>query len=97
VIIGSENLGFLFADGKRRGLLEQVVVGILISLLLALVFDLLIVALGKLLMPWTRGDRTFSRRGAALVEPDPAGPIAGDGPSLESSALEPAPTQGRAR
>jgi len=97
VIIGSENLGFFFADGKRRGLLEEVVVGILISLLLALVFDLLIVALGKLLMPWNRRDRTSSRRGAAPAEPDPAGLIADDGPSLESSAPEPAPTEGRAR
>ncbi len=56
VIIGSQNLGFLFANGKQRGILEEVVVGILISLLLALVFDIVIVLLGRLLMPWTRGD-----------------------------------------
>ena len=40
VIIGSANLGYLFQNGKQRGILEEVVVGILISLLLALVFDL---------------------------------------------------------
>ena len=36
VIIGSANLGYLFQNGKQRGILEEVVVGILISLLLAL-------------------------------------------------------------
>lgn len=54
VIIGSANLGYLFQNGKQRGILEEVVVGIVVSLLLALVFDLIIVLLGRLLMPWTR-------------------------------------------
>lgn len=61
VIIGSANLGFLFQNGKQRGILEEVVVGIVISMLLALLFDLLIVAAGRLLMPWTRAQS--SRRG----------------------------------
>ena len=58
VIIGSRNLGFLFANGKQRGILEEVDVGILISLLLALVFDVVIVLIGRLLMPWNRKDPT---------------------------------------
>jgi len=62
VIIGSQNLGFLFANGKQRGILEEVVVGILISLLLALVFDVVIVLIGRLLMPWNRKDRTTTGR-----------------------------------
>jgi osmoprotectant transport system permease protein len=64
VIIGSANLGYLFQNGKQRGILEEVVVGIVISLLLALVFDLIIVALGRLLMPWndTGGLLPFRRR-----------------------------------
>ena len=52
VIIGSANLGYLFQNGKQRGILEEVVVGIVISMLLALVLDLVIVGLGRLLMPW---------------------------------------------
>ncbi len=52
VIIGSQNLGRLFINGKQRGILEEVSVGIIMSLLLALVFDLIIVFLGKILMPW---------------------------------------------
>ena len=62
VIIGSQNLGFLFANGKQRGILEEVVVGILISLLLALVFDVILVLLGRLLMPWTRSDQRSARK-----------------------------------
>ena len=54
VIIGSSNLGVLFREGKQRGILEEVVVGILMSLLLALIFDVIIVLLGRLLMPWSR-------------------------------------------
>lgn len=72
VIIGSANLGYLFQNGKQRGILEEVVVGIVISLLLALVFDLIIVALGRLLMPWndTGGLLPFRRRsGKVAVSP----------------------------
>lgn len=55
VIIGSANLGYLFQNGKQRGILSEVVVGIVISLLIALVFDLIIVGIGRLLMPWNSG------------------------------------------
>lgn len=82
VIIGSANLGYLFQNGKQRGILAEVVVGILISLLLALVFDLIIVGIGRLLMPWnagsgrqrTRGPRTpvGSRVAAASPAAEPA-------------------------
>lgn len=72
VIIGSQNLGTLFQNGKQRGILEEVVVGILISLLLALVFDVIIVALGKVLMPWTR----TSSGGAQSTAVRPPGPEA---------------------
>ncbi len=61
VIIGSQNLGNLFQNGKQRGILEEVVVGIVISLLLALVFDLVIVGIGRLVMPW-RGTPRQRRR-----------------------------------
>lgn len=58
VIIGSENLGTLFRDGKSRDIFEEVVVGILLSLLLALLFDVVIVLLGRILMPWNTPDRS---------------------------------------
>ncbi|MFJ2542466.1 ABC transporter permease [Microbacterium sp. NPDC087589] len=72
VIIGSENLGYLFQNGKQRGILEEVVVGIVMSLLIALVFDLILVAIARVLMPWSRaadgraksGDPTDAEPGA---------------------------------
>lgn len=54
VIIGSRNLGLLFREGKQRGILEEVVVGIVVSLLIALIFDVIIVLIGRVLMPWNR-------------------------------------------
>ncbi|MGB3187711.1 MAG: ABC transporter permease subunit [Ornithinimicrobium sp.] len=54
VIIGSRNLGYLFTNGRQRGILEEVSVGIIISLLLALLFDLIIVYVGRVLMPWSQ-------------------------------------------
>ncbi len=88
VIIGSANLGYLFQNGKQRGILEEVVVGIGMSLLLALIVDLLLVAIGRLLMPWNRvsGDsgrlpwrplswrRVPRRKSASLGVATPTGP-----------------------
>jgi len=54
VIIGSRNLGYLFTNGKQRGILEEVSVGIIISLAMALLFDLIIVFIGRRLMPWSQ-------------------------------------------
>ncbi|MGA8852130.1 MAG: ABC transporter permease subunit [Aeromicrobium sp.] len=67
VIIGSSNLGVLFREGKQRGILEEVVVGILMSLLLALIFDVIIVLLGRLLMPWSRDPSSRSKQKSELV------------------------------
>jgi osmoprotectant transport system permease protein len=51
-IIGSRNLGYLFLNGRQRNNLEEILVGIVASVLIALLFDFLLVRLGKLAMPW---------------------------------------------
>ncbi len=71
VIIGSANLGYLFQNGKQRGILEEVVVGIVISLLLALIFDVAIVTIGRLLMPWNRTASRRIRRAASQPQASP--------------------------
>ena len=53
----------LFREGKQRGILEEVIVGIVMSLLIALVFDVIIVLIGRLLMPWSRSGQ--------VIEPKP--------------------------
>lgn len=67
VIIGSSNLGDLFRDGKNRQILEEVGVGIIMSLLLALVFDVIIVLIGRVLLRWNRepSSRESARRATA--------------------------------
>jgi osmoprotectant transport system permease protein len=71
VLIGSENLGYLFTNGKQRNNLEEVAVGIVATLLIALLFDLILVAVGRILMPWVRADRGARRRAARDVVTTP--------------------------
>lgn len=70
-IIGSANLGYLFTNGKQRDFLEEILIGIGASFLIALVFDIVLVLLGRLLMPWNRrnslitnGRRVLAMRGS---------------------------------
>ena len=56
VIIGSENLGYLFQTGKQRDILIAVVTGIVLTLILALIFDGIILLIARVAMPWNRAD-----------------------------------------
>lgn len=64
-LIGVPSLGRLFTDGLTRNYPEQIIVGILATLLLALVLDLLLVLLERVLTPWTRATAVRSERGTA--------------------------------
>ncbi|KQO04224.1 ABC transporter permease [Arthrobacter sp. Leaf234] len=65
-LIGVPSLGRLFTDGLTRNYPEQIAVGILVTLLLALVLDLLLVLLERGLTPWTRATPARTARAAAL-------------------------------
>ncbi|MEV4972862.1 ABC transporter permease [Streptomyces scopuliridis] len=52
--IGDGGLGQLFTDGFQRNFPTPVVVGVVLTLLLALVADALLVAVQYVLTPWTR-------------------------------------------
>lgn len=66
-LIGSANIGFLFTDGRQRQFLEEILVGVVASLVIALVFDAVLVAIGRILMPWSRRTARQPRRRAALA------------------------------
>lgn len=51
-LIGVSNLGSLFTDGYRRDFTTEIVIGVGAIVLVALVFDALLVLAGKILMPW---------------------------------------------
>ena len=55
--IGVRSLGTLFTDGFQRGLIAEVVAGLVATVLLALVIDALIQGIGWALTPWTRRGR----------------------------------------
>lgn len=54
ILVGVTNLGYLFTNGLQRRIVAEVVAGIVAVAIIALVVDLLLVAAGRLLMPWTR-------------------------------------------
>ncbi|MBT2503958.1 ABC transporter permease [Curtobacterium sp. ISL-83] len=70
-LLGIANLGFLLTDGLKRGISAEILTGIVLTIVLALVIDGLLVLIGRLLMPWTRGTgraaRSVRRRAAAEV------------------------------
>lgn len=53
-VLGVDNLGQLFTDGFQRGIMASVVTGIVLTCLLALLFDVALVFAGEVLMPWSR-------------------------------------------
>jgi len=52
-VLGVPSLGLLFVDGFQRGLVAEVVAGIVATVALALAVDGLLVLVGRWLMPWT--------------------------------------------
>ena len=53
-VIGFGGLGKMFTDGFQRGIPQEIVAGIVLVLLLAVVVDGLLLFLGRLLTPWDR-------------------------------------------
>jgi len=71
ILIGVENLGYLFTNGLQRRIIPEVLAGVVLVVIIALVFDLIILIAGRLLMPWvprregSRAERRALRRFAA--------------------------------
>lgn len=53
-VIGISSLGFLFTDGFQRNFYTEIWVGIIATIVIAAVFDLVIVMIGRVLLPWNR-------------------------------------------
>lgn len=54
-VIGIGGLGQLFTSGYQRNFPEQILTGMVLILILAIVFDRVIALLGRALTPWIRG------------------------------------------
>jgi osmoprotectant transport system permease protein len=57
-LIGVYSLGWFFTDGEQRAYPTEIYAGIVITVLLALLCDLILVAIRRVLTPWSRGRRT---------------------------------------
>ena len=57
-LIGVSQLGMLFTDGFSRSAMGPIVVGVIACVLLAILFDLLILLVTRVLTPWLRAVRT---------------------------------------
>ncbi|WP_193510114.1 ABC transporter permease [Cryobacterium sp. BB736] len=62
VFVGVRSLGFLFTNGLQRGIIVEIVTGIVMTVVIALILDGLLVLLGRLVLPWTRLDARARRR-----------------------------------
>jgi osmoprotectant transport system permease protein len=62
VFVGVRSLGFLFTNGLQRGIIVEIVTGIVMTVVIALILDGLLVLLGRLVLPWTRLDAQARRR-----------------------------------
>ncbi len=58
ILIGVDNLGYLFTNGAQRRIIPEVLAGVVAVVVIAVVLDLLLALLGRALMPWTRRTRT---------------------------------------
>lgn len=56
-VLGVRSLGWLFTDGYQRGITAEILTGIVVTGLLAVLLDALVVLGGRAVLPWTRRSR----------------------------------------
>lgn len=62
IVVGVQSLGYLFTNGFQRGIVEEVLAGVVMTVIVAVLFDGALVLLGRALMPWTRVRRPTTNR-----------------------------------
>lgn len=65
-VVGIQSIGTLFTDGFQRGIIVEVVAGLVLTIILALLLDGAVVLAGKLIFPWTRSTRAKTDPAAEL-------------------------------
>lgn len=70
ILIGVRNLGYLFTNGLDRRIIAEVFAGVIAVVIIALVIDLILLLLGRALMPWTRAaSKSTAARAIAVGAP----------------------------
>lgn len=65
ILVGIDSLGLLFTDGLQRGIIAEIATGIVMTVVIALVLDILLALGGRLLMPWARRPPRRRRSGTS--------------------------------
>lgn len=52
ILIGVQNLGYLFTNGFQRRIIPEVLAGVVAVVVIALIVDLILVVIGRMTMPW---------------------------------------------
>ena len=60
-LVGMSGLGYLFTDGYQRNFPTEILTGIVGTVLIAVLFDVLLVLAGRMLLPWARVDSAARR------------------------------------
>ncbi|AYF96890.1 ABC transporter permease [Protaetiibacter intestinalis] len=71
ILIGVDNLGYLFTNGYQRRIIPEILAGVVATMVIALLVDALLVLAGRWLMPWAprRGARPPLERAVAATAP----------------------------
>lgn len=64
ILVGVQSLGYLFTNGSQRRIIIEVLTGVVMTMLVALLVDRVLVLVGRLAMPWNRRQR---RAGAQRI------------------------------
>jgi osmoprotectant transport system permease protein len=66
-IVGVKSLGYYFTDGYQRHIVFEVLTGLVLTMVVALLIDGLLILLGRLALPWAR---TMPRRRGRVFMPE---------------------------
>ncbi|MBN9644118.1 ABC transporter permease [Corynebacterium mendelii] len=72
-LVGVKSLGTLFTEGFARSFPTQIIAGVAGTVLLAVLFDLLLVAAGRVAMPWAKAGKTGDASSPARAKTTAAG------------------------
>lgn len=65
ILLGVQSLGYLFTNGFQRRIIPEVLTGVVATVVVALIVDLILAFVGRSVMPWTRAQQA-RRRGKAM-------------------------------
>jgi osmoprotectant transport system permease protein len=57
VLVGVQSLGYFFTDGFQRRIIPEVLTGVVMTVVVALVFDGLLFLIGRMIMPWAAAQK----------------------------------------